>query len=257
MFSWAEHVFACLFFRTKLIFMPHGGRFLLNAPRVFPFHLPICLPARPSPRLCPAPPDASRGAFPKDFFPPQPLSQLRSHPWPLLSFANGDLMISPSRYRSCSLRAPVPIRCTGLVLGGVGRGPEAAQRELLPHQTPMGSAPSPGPAAWRRGARLGSSRLGYPNPPSPLRPQDSTDICSARDVGNQLSPREGQAFRGGRCLETGGQPAKSWGPCLIPAVGHGRSARAPLAVRQRCPGSRERWGSPSAPRCSVAQSTSG
>lgn len=161
-------MFACLLFKTKLIFMPHGGRFLLNGPRAFPFQPPIRLPGLPlsltvsySPRLLvgdlsksllsPSTPFSAQISSVTTFV----LCQLGSR-----NFSFPVLVLLPASSRFHSLHS---FSSWGLweVAGGctkdaaVPPNPHGLTPELQ-----VSSASRSHPAARRRRARLGSSRLG-------------------------------------------------------------------------------------------------
>lgn len=202
-------MFACLLFKTKLIFMPHGGGFLLDAPRALPLHPPIRLPGSPLSLAL----SCSQGTFPKGFFPSQTLSQISS-------VATFVLCQLGSRNFSLPVLVLLPCELTFLFtvlfqfLGDLGRWPEAARRMLQPHQTHMGSPPSCGlaqhpapvlppgggdpgwvPPGWEAFKSLFHSTF------PPTSQKRGLTFFQLETLQISSAPREGQAFHGGQCFE--------------------------------------------------------
>lgn len=138
MFSWAEHVFACLLSKTKLIFLPHGGNIFFMALKPFPSLCPsiLSLPVSCSPKH-------SGGTSPRGFF---PLSRLFSaqisavSTSPLSQLGSCD---SPSQSSSCSCglfpSTGVSIQSFGVAGGSTGN---AAAPKAHPRAQGMSSASS-------------------------------------------------------------------------------------------------------------------
>lgn len=113
-------MFACLPFKTKLIFMPHGGRFLLKTPRALPFHPPTHLPG------CVLLPPPLVGTSPKGFLTPQPLFSPDLICHHLCPLTPGILYLPSPRIHlaACELCFSVP--CAIPVCGDFGSGLETA-----------------------------------------------------------------------------------------------------------------------------------
>lgn len=124
-------MFACLLSKTKLIFLPRGGKFLFNGPEAFPFSPPIHpLPA------CVLLPQMLRGTFPRGFF---LLSKLFSAVSTALLCQLGSCD-SPSQSSSCELCFH-PEQCPSRAL-------EAAQGVLLSPELIPGLSLQHSPATW-------------------------------------------------------------------------------------------------------------